>query len=85
MYSIGMGREFKVEKLSDEFGQYMLILKCESCLRERRTTPNLIAHIISWDAKLSDVAHRMRCATCGAMKCTLRTVPVTVPRRYKSH
>ena len=67
--------EAEVEKLSDEFGQYMLILKCESCLRERRTTPNLIAHIISWDAKLSDVAHRMRCATCGAMKCTLRTVP----------
>jgi hypothetical protein len=80
-----MGREFKVEKLSDEFGQYTLILKCESCLRERRTTPNMIAYIMGWDAMLADVARRMRCATCGAKKCSVRTVPVTVPRGYKSH
>jgi hypothetical protein len=39
---------FKVEKLSDEFGQYVLIPKCESCLREQRTTPNLIANIMGW-------------------------------------
>jgi hypothetical protein len=37
---------FKVEKLRDEFGHYVLIPKCESCLREQRTTPNLIAHIV---------------------------------------
>jgi hypothetical protein len=80
LYSITMGREFRVEKLSDEFGQYVLILKCESCLRERRTTPNMIAHICGWDARLEDVARRMRCATCGAKKCTARAVPVTVPR-----
>jgi hypothetical protein len=80
-----MAREFKVEKLSDEFGQYILILKCESCLRERRTTPNIIAHILGWDARLSDVARRMRCAICGAKKCSVRTVPVAAPRRYKSH
>jgi hypothetical protein len=34
------------KKLSDEFGQYTLILRCGSCLRERRTTPNMIAHIL---------------------------------------
>jgi hypothetical protein len=76
---------FHVQKLSDEFGQYTLILKCESCLRERRTTPHMIAHIMGWNAKLTDVARRMRCSTCGAKKCTLRAVAVTVPRGYKSH
>jgi hypothetical protein len=45
-----MARDFKVEKRSDEFGQYTLIMKCGSCLRERRTTPNMIAHICGWDA-----------------------------------
>jgi hypothetical protein len=76
---------FGVEKLSDEFGQYLLILKCGSCLRERRTTPNLIAHICGWDARLVDVARRMRCSTCSAKQCSARAVPVTVPRGYKSH
>jgi hypothetical protein len=76
---------FKVEKLSDEFGQYVLILKCESCLRERRTTPNMIAHITGWHASLNDVARRMRCSICGKKKCTARAVPLMTPRGYKSH
>jgi hypothetical protein len=76
---------FKLEKLSDEFGQYVLILKCGCCLRERCTTPNMIAHIMGWDAKLVDVARRMRCSTCGARQCSARAVPVTVPRGNKSH
>jgi hypothetical protein len=46
MYSHAVPREFKVEKLSDEFGQYTLILRRGSCMRERRTTPNMIAHIM---------------------------------------
>jgi hypothetical protein len=75
-----MAREFKVEKLSDEFGQYTLILKCESCLRERRTTPHMVANMCGWGARLEEVARRMRCATCGAKKCAVRAVPVTVPR-----
>jgi hypothetical protein len=85
MHSSRMGKEYKVEKLSDEFGQYVLILRCGSCLRERRTTPNLIAHIMGWDARLVDVARRLRCSTCGAKQCSARAVPVTVPRGYKSH
>jgi hypothetical protein len=34
-----MAKDFHVDKLADEFGQYVLHLKCESCLHERRTTP----------------------------------------------
>jgi len=77
--------DFHVTKLSDEFGQYVLYLKCESCLHERRTTPNVLAALCGWDARLDDVARRMRCSICHKKKCTARAVPVTVPRGYKSH
>jgi hypothetical protein len=50
---------------SFSLGQFTLILKCESCLRERRTTPHLLANICGWDARLEDVVRRMRCSICG--------------------
>ena len=80
-----MGKDFHIEKLADEFGQYELHLKCESCLHERRTTPHLLANLCGWDAKLVEVARRLRCSVCGQKKCTARAVPVTPPRGYKSH
>jgi hypothetical protein len=61
-------QEFRIEKLLDEFGQYELILKCESSLRERRATPHMVANICGWDARLEDVARRMRCSICGKKK-----------------
>jgi hypothetical protein len=33
----GMARGFHIEKLSDEFGQYTLVLKCAACVHERVT------------------------------------------------
>ena len=80
-----MAKDFHVEKLADEFGQYVLYLKCESCLHERRTTPHLLAKLCGWDAKLADVARRLRCSVCGKRKCVARAVPMTPPRGYKSH
>jgi hypothetical protein len=80
-----MGRDFNVIRLSDEFGQYILYLKCESCLHERRTTPNMLANLCGWDAKLVDVTRQLRCSVCGQKKCTARAVPMTPPRGYKSH
>jgi hypothetical protein len=80
-----MARDFKVDKLSDEFGQYVLFLKCASCLHERRTTPDLLAKICGWDAKLDDVARRMRCSVCHRNECSWRAVPVTVARGHHSH
>ncbi len=58
-------RDLKITKLSDEFGQYTLVLTCGSCLRERHTTPHLLARLCGWDAKLEDVAKRMRYSVCG--------------------
>jgi hypothetical protein len=79
-----MPRDFHVEKLSDEFGQYELWLKCESCLHERRASPHTLAKLCGWDARLENVMRRMRCSICGKKKCTARAVPITVPRGYKS-
>jgi hypothetical protein len=84
LYSARM-RDLEIKKLSDEFGQYTLILKCGSCLRERHCTPHLLAKLCGWDTKLEDVARRMRCSVCGKKKCTARAVPMTPPRGYKSH
>jgi hypothetical protein len=47
-----MGKDFHVERLADEFGQYELYPKCESCLHERSTTPHLLAKICGWDANV---------------------------------
>jgi hypothetical protein len=43
-----MAKDFHVEKLADEFSQYVLYLKCESCLHERRTSPHLLANLCGW-------------------------------------
>ncbi|MDB6042433.1 MAG: hypothetical protein JWM63_984 [Gammaproteobacteria bacterium] len=80
-----MGNDFQIEKLADEFGQYVLYRKCESCLNERRNTPHLLAKLCGWDAKLTDVVRRLRCSICGQKKCAARAVPMTPPRGYKSH
>jgi hypothetical protein len=77
-------RDVKVEKLCDEFGQYLIYLRCE-CGHERRCYPRTLAAVAGWDARLDDVARRMRCSKCNAKKCTARAVPLSTPRVYKSH
>lgn len=80
-----MRRGFKIDKLSDEFGQYDLILKCGVCGHERRTTPHTLANFCGWDARLEDVTCRLRCSKCGERKCMARALPPITPRGYKSH
>jgi ribosomal protein S14 len=79
-----MPRDFHIDKLSDEFGQYQLIMKCADCGHERSSDPLTLGRLCGWDAKLTEVAKRMRCSKCGKKKCTLRAVPPTRPRGYKS-
>jgi hypothetical protein len=79
-----MAREFQIDKLSDEFGQYTLILKCDQCGHERITQPTTLGRLCGWDAKLIDVAKRMRCSKCDAKQCSLRAVPPRKPRGYQS-
>jgi hypothetical protein len=79
MYSPFMGRDPRIDKLSDEFGQYLILLKCE-CGHERRCNPNTLAAFAGWDTRLKDVVRRMRCTKCGERKCTARTVREQKPR-----
>jgi hypothetical protein len=62
-------RELRVEKLSDEFVQYTILLRCD-CGHERQAYPKTLATISGWDAKLEDVVRRMRCSKCGERKCS---------------
>jgi hypothetical protein len=77
-------RDLKIEKLSDEFGQYVIYLTCK-CGHIRRCLPRTLANIAGWDAKLIDVVQRLRCSKCGKKQCTARTVEEPKPRGYRSH
>jgi ribosomal protein S27E len=67
-----VARKLKVEKLSDEAGVYRLAIKCGACGHERVTEPHTLGKLCGWNAKLDDVAERMRCSKCGKKQCTLR-------------
>ena len=75
---------FHIDKLSDEFGQYTLVLKCSACGHERATEPHTLGRLCGWDARLEDVAKRLRCSKCGMKKCALRVFPPQKPRGYTS-
>ena len=81
-----MRRDLKVEKLSDEFGQYDLLLKCEGCGHERRADPQTLAKICGWEARLEEVAKKLRCSKCGERRCRARALLLlTAPRGYRNH
>jgi len=73
-----------VDKLSDHFGQYLILLTC-SCGHTRRCYPKTLAAFAGWEAKLNDVVKRMRCTKCDRKLCTAKTIRETAPRKYKSH
>ena len=75
-----MPTDFKVDRLSDEFGQYLLVIKCAACAHERRAYPNLLVHICGWNAKLADLEKRLRCSKCGKKGCHIRAIEMQKPR-----
>jgi hypothetical protein len=78
-------RDLKIVKLTDEGGQYLVILKCE-CGHTRRCYPHTLAALAGgWDANLADVARRMRCSKCNQKKCTAHAMRETAPRGHRSH
>lgn len=79
-----MARDFKVQRLSDEFGQYLLVIKCGGCAHERRAYPNLLAHLCGWDATLADLEKRLRCSKCGRKCCHIRALEIQKPRGMPS-
>jgi len=74
-------RGLRIQKLSDEFGQYTLVLKC-ACGHERQTDPHALAAFCGWDAPLDAIVKRLRCSTCGKKNCTWRAFPPSKPRGH---
>jgi len=64
----------KVEKLSDEFGQYTIFLQCE-CGHTRKAVPKTFANMAGWDALLVDVVKRLRCSKCGRKRVSFKVQP----------
>ncbi len=60
----------KVVKLSDNGGQYVLLIRC-TCGYIRALQPVAIATQVGWDALLSDVVKRMRCGRCRQRACSV--------------
>ena len=77
-------RDFHIDKLNDEFGQYSLDITCGACGHKRTAGPHTLAKLCGWDARLEDVAKRMRCSKCGKKQCTLRATELVKPRGYSS-
>jgi ribosomal protein L44E len=55
----------KINKLSDEFGQYTLVLQCSGCGHERHAQPHALARLCGWDTSIDHVVRRLRCSKCG--------------------
>jgi hypothetical protein len=81
---LAVAQELKILKLSDEFGQYTLVLKCSACNHERHAQPHALARLCGWDARIDAVTRRLRCSKCGKKQCTWRAYPPSKPRGYSS-
>ncbi|MGA2776831.1 MAG: hypothetical protein ABSF94_04685 [Steroidobacteraceae bacterium] len=79
-----MPAAFRVERLSDEFGQYQLVLTCRACQHERKADPHMLSRLCGWDARIADIAPRLRCSKCGKKACTVRAIPPHKPRGYSA-
>lgn len=79
-----MSAGFHVDKLSDEFGQYTLVMKCAECGHERKAVPHTLGRLCGWDARLETVAKRMRCSKCGKKRCTLKAFPEEAARLHRA-
>jgi hypothetical protein len=74
----------EILKLSDEFGQYTLVLKCSACNHERHAQPHALARLCGWDARIDAVTRRLRCSKCGKKQCAWRAYPPSKPRGHSS-
>jgi hypothetical protein len=72
----------KVEKLSDNFGQYTILLKCE-CGHTRKAIPKTFANVAGWDARLVDMVKRLRRSKCNQKKVTFTVHPPSVYDKHK--
>lgn len=77
-----MPRELKIERLDDEFGQYLLILSCP-CGHVRECEPRSLANFAGWHVRIDDLVRRMRCSICGRKTCSARPVALVKSRGWQ--
>jgi hypothetical protein len=77
-------RQLHIDKLSDAFGQYEILLTCK-CGHTRRVHPRTLAAICRWEALLVDVGKRLRCTKCSRRECKVEPIPLIAPRGRSSH
>jgi len=73
-----------ITRLSDHFGQFDLLLICDTCGHRRESTPKDLAKFFGWDALITDVLSRLRCSKCGARRCSATAQLPKKPRGYSS-
>jgi hypothetical protein len=74
-----------IKKLNDRFADYDLTIRCKHCRHERQTEPHMLAKLLGWDTKLTDIAKRMRCSKCNSRgECELIARPHTSRRNPKN-
>ena len=69
----------RIAVLSDEFGQFIVVIRCRKCGHERRCEPETLARLLGWSAELKTVAQRMRCSACNHKQVSVEGV--LPPRR----
>jgi ribosomal protein S27E len=68
---LGLMRAPKVTRLGDEFGDYVLTIRCRQCRHTRIAEPKALACLAGWEITLTELATRLRCTECGAKDCEL--------------
>jgi DNA-directed RNA polymerase subunit RPC12/RpoP len=53
-----------IHKLSDEFGNFVLTIRCMKCGHTREGDTFALARLVGWNASLDSIARRMRCSVC---------------------
>ncbi len=74
-----------IDKLSDHFGQYEILLKCNACNHTRRCFPSTLAAFAGWDTQLDDIVKRLRCTRCNEKQCTAAVHRLVAPRKRDTH
>jgi DNA-directed RNA polymerase subunit RPC12/RpoP len=69
-----------VKKLSDQFGDYTLIVRCTKCTHRRVMDPQALARLVGWDTPVEKFATRLRCSNCGSTGPELLREPIRRPR-----
>ena len=71
----------EVTRLGDNFGDYILSARCRKCKHARTIDPHTLAQLVGWNARLADVAARLRCSKCSARNCEVIALPRPKKRR----